>query len=51
MYIEATKAPDSRDENAIKLHGPEAFEGMRVAGRAAADVLDMLVGWRGTRGR
>jgi methionyl aminopeptidase len=44
MYIEATKAPDSRDDNAIKLHGPEAFEGMRVAGRAAADVLDMLVG-------
>ncbi len=43
MYIEATKAPDSRDDNAIKLHGPEAFEGMRVAGRAAADVLDMLV--------
>jgi len=28
---------------AIKLHGPEAFEGMRRAGRAAAEVLDSLV--------
>jgi methionyl aminopeptidase len=28
---------------AIKLHGPEAFEGMRRAGRAAAEVLDALV--------
>ena len=27
---------------AIKLHGPEAFEGMRRAGRAAAEVLDLL---------
>jgi methionyl aminopeptidase len=44
MYIEAAHAPDQRDDNAIKLHGPEAFEGMRVAGRAAAEVLDMLVG-------
>jgi methionyl aminopeptidase len=44
MYIDAATAPDQRDDNAIKLHGPEAFEGMRVAGRAAADILDMLVG-------
>lgn len=44
MYIDATKAPKLRDDNTIKLHGPEAFEGMRLAGRAAADVLDMLVG-------
>jgi methionyl aminopeptidase len=44
MYINAALAPDLRDDNAIKLHGPEAFEGMRVAGRAAAEVLDMLVG-------
>jgi len=28
---------------AIKLHGPEGFEGMRRAGRAAAEVLDRLV--------
>ncbi len=27
----------------IELHGPEAFEGMRRAGRLAADVLDLLV--------
>ena len=27
----------------IKLHGPEAFEGMRRAGRLAAGCLDMLV--------
>lgn len=27
----------------IKLHGPEGFEGMRKAGRLAAEVLDMLV--------
>jgi methionyl aminopeptidase len=44
MYIDAATAPDQRDDNAIKIHGPDAFEGMRVAGRAAADVLDMLVG-------
>ena len=24
----------------VKLHGPEAFEGMRAAGRLAAEVLD-----------
>ena len=27
---------------AIKLHGPEGFAGMRVAGKLAADCLDML---------
>lgn len=27
----------------IKLHGPDAFAGMRVAGRVAAEVLDALV--------
>ncbi len=26
----------------IELHGPEAFEGMRKAGKLAADVLDMI---------
>ena len=26
----------------IKLHGPEGFEGMRRAGRVAAECLDML---------
>ncbi|HEX3810240.1 MAG TPA: type I methionyl aminopeptidase [Rhizomicrobium sp.] len=28
---------------AVQLHGPEAFEGMRKAGRLAAEVLDLLV--------
>jgi methionyl aminopeptidase len=44
MYVQADAAPDIRDDNKIKLHGPEAFEGMRAAGRAGAEVLDMLVG-------
>jgi methionyl aminopeptidase len=35
--------PATRRPNAIKLHGPEAFEGMRRAGRLAAEALDMLV--------
>jgi methionyl aminopeptidase len=35
-------APAARS-GAIKLHGPEGFEGMRRAGRAAAEVLDTLV--------
>ncbi len=30
-------------DGTIKLHGPEAFEGMRRAGRLAADCLDALV--------
>ena len=31
-----------RDERTIKLHGPEAFEGMRKAGRLAAETLDYI---------
>ena len=34
-------APETRP-GGIKLHGPEGFEGMRVAGRIAAECLDML---------
>ncbi len=30
-------------DGTIKLHGPEAFEGMRRAGRLAAEILDELV--------
>jgi methionyl aminopeptidase len=36
------EAPAPRDGR-IKLHGPEGFEGMRKAGRLAAQTLDMLV--------
>ena len=30
-------------DGTIKLHGPEGFEGMRKAGRLAADILDAMV--------
>jgi methionyl aminopeptidase len=30
-------------DGTIKLHGPEAFEGMRRAGRLAAEILDAMV--------
>ncbi|OIQ94794.1 methionine aminopeptidase [mine drainage metagenome] len=33
---------DSREANRITLHGPEAFEGMRKAGRLAAECLDFI---------
>jgi methionyl aminopeptidase len=38
--VEVGRAPDR--DGKIKLHGPEAFEGMRNAGRLAAEALDML---------
>ncbi|MGJ8564760.1 MAG: type I methionyl aminopeptidase [Alphaproteobacteria bacterium] len=41
-YIDATEAPDVRD-GAIKLHTQADFEGMRKAGKLAAECLDMLV--------
>src|SRR3954466_14088386 len=44
QYI--TVAADDRVEaktGIIKLHGPEGFEGMRRAGRLAAEILDALV--------
>jgi methionyl aminopeptidase len=41
-FIDASEAPP-RATNQIKIHGPEAFEGMRKAGRIAAECLDMLV--------
>jgi len=43
------QAADTRAESAarnpevIKLHGPEAFDGMRRAGRLAAETLDFIV--------
>jgi methionyl aminopeptidase len=43
-FIDAETAPASgRRAGQIKLHGPEAFEGMRKAGRLAAQGLDLLV--------
>ena len=40
-FVEASEAP-TRNTGKIKLHGPEGFEGMRKAGRLAAECLDML---------
>ena len=41
-YVPATTATAARSSGQIKLHGPEAFEGMRKAGRVSAECLDML---------
>jgi methionyl aminopeptidase len=41
-YVDAATAP-LRKTGQIKLHGPEAFAGMRRAGRLVAECLDMLV--------
>lgn len=43
-YIDASLAGD-RNTGAIKIHRPEDFEGMRRAGRLAAETLDMLAGY------
>jgi methionyl aminopeptidase len=42
-YVDAALAPP-RKTGQVKLHGPGAFEGMRKAGRLAAECLDMLDG-------
>jgi methionyl aminopeptidase len=42
-YLAISGAETAFRSGAIKLHGPEGFEGMRRAGRAAAEVLDTLV--------
>ena len=42
ITVEADDRVESRN-GVIKLHGPEAFEGMRRAGRLAAEILDALV--------
>jgi methionyl aminopeptidase len=39
--LDISRAPSR--ETKIKLHGPDAFEGMRKAGQLAAQALDMLV--------
>ncbi len=41
-FIDADVTP-RRKTGQIKLHGPEAFEGMRRAGRLTAEALDLLV--------
>ena len=42
-YMTPTAETVASRSAAIKLHGPEAFEGMRKAGRLAAEILDALV--------
>jgi methionyl aminopeptidase len=42
-YVDAACAP-LRKTGQIKIHGAAAFEGMRKAGRLAAECLDTLVG-------
>lgn len=42
-YVNVTAdSPAATRTGAIKLHGPDGFEGMRRAGRLAAEVLDAL---------
>ncbi len=41
-FIEAD-SPPSRKTGHIRIHGPEGFEGMRKAGRVAAEALDLMV--------
>jgi methionyl aminopeptidase len=43
-YLPASEATAGRSSGTIKLHGAEAFAGMRKAGRVAAECLDMLAG-------
>ncbi|WP_286828352.1 MULTISPECIES: type I methionyl aminopeptidase [Kordiimonas] len=40
-YVDAVDVPEART-GAIKIHGPEAFEGMRAAGKLAAGTLDYI---------
>ncbi|HEY1735456.1 MAG TPA: type I methionyl aminopeptidase [Methylovirgula sp.] len=40
-FVDALEVP-GRKTGQIKLHGPEAFAGMREAGHLAAEVLDLL---------
>ncbi|WP_294332433.1 type I methionyl aminopeptidase [uncultured Sphingomonas sp.] len=42
-YVNVTADMPQSRSHAIKLHGPEGFEGMRKAGRLAAEILDALV--------
>ena len=42
-YVTVTSDAPLGRNGAIKLHGPDAFEGMRRAGKLAAETLDMVV--------
>ena len=42
-YQQITADTSVYRDGTIKLHGPEGFEGMRKAGRLAAEILDALV--------
>lgn len=42
-YVTVTADAPTARTGAIKLHGPEAFAGMRAAGKLAAEALDMIV--------
>ena len=41
-FVDAADVP-VRNTGVIKLHGAEGFEGMRKAGRLAAEALDLMV--------
>ena len=41
-FVDAAATPQ-RKNGQIKIHGPEAFEGMRAAGRLVAEGLDLMV--------
>ena len=42
-YVAVNEDTPMARTGAIKLHGPDGFEGMRAAGRLAAEILDALV--------
>ena len=43
-YVRAKEAKPGQT-GLIKIHEPEDFDGMRAAGRIAANALDMIAGW------
>ena len=42
-YVTASADGRASRDGAIKVHGPDGFEGMRAAGKLAAEVLDALI--------
>ncbi len=42
MYQQQVERTRGRDEDSARIHGPEEFEGMRRAGRLAAETLDFI---------